>query len=155
MKALTDKLSARQKAVFTLSVLNGLSADEISEITGLSKERIKSNLYHARKEIRKNWKNYTEMNKDNNLEKAIKILKSHVPETDNRDTIIENIVSATYKDKESASQGIFSYIFSWAEYPILRKALVGLSCIMIFVFTGQQILIINRIDDLEGRVCGK
>jgi RNA polymerase sigma-70 factor (ECF subfamily) len=48
---LTGKLSAKQKAVFVLSDLEGMSNDEISEITGVSKSSVKANLYHARKSI--------------------------------------------------------------------------------------------------------
>jgi RNA polymerase sigma-70 factor (ECF subfamily) len=48
---LTEKLSPRQKAVFVLSDLEGMSNDEISEITGTSKSAVKANLYHARKSI--------------------------------------------------------------------------------------------------------
>jgi RNA polymerase sigma-70 factor (ECF subfamily) len=48
---LTQKLSAKQKAVFVLSDLEGMTNDEVSEITGLSKSAVKANLYHARKSI--------------------------------------------------------------------------------------------------------
>jgi len=48
---LTQKLSPKQKAVFVLSDLEGMTNDEISEITGLSKTAVKANLYHARKSI--------------------------------------------------------------------------------------------------------
>jgi RNA polymerase sigma-70 factor (ECF subfamily) len=48
---LTKKLSPRQKTVFVLSDLEGMSNDEISEITGISKSAVKANLYHARKSI--------------------------------------------------------------------------------------------------------
>jgi len=48
---LTNKLSPKQKAVFVLSDLEEISNDEISEITGISKSAVKSNLYYARKNI--------------------------------------------------------------------------------------------------------
>jgi RNA polymerase sigma-70 factor (ECF subfamily) len=48
---LTEKLSPRQKAVFVLSDLEGMTNDEISGITGISKSAVKANLYHARKSI--------------------------------------------------------------------------------------------------------
>jgi len=48
---LTERLSSKQKAVFVLSDLEGMSNDEISEITGISKSAVKANLYHARKNI--------------------------------------------------------------------------------------------------------
>jgi RNA polymerase sigma-70 factor (ECF subfamily) len=50
--SLTEGLSPRQKLVFTLSDLEGLSAGEIRTMTGLSLSSIKSNLYLARKQIR-------------------------------------------------------------------------------------------------------
>ncbi len=51
INVLTQKLSSKQKAVFVLSDLEGMTNDEISEITGLSKSAVKANLYHARKSI--------------------------------------------------------------------------------------------------------
>ena len=48
---LTNKLSPKQKAVFVLSDLEEMSNDEISEITGISKSGVKSNLHYARKSI--------------------------------------------------------------------------------------------------------
>ena len=48
---LTEKLSSKQKAVFVLSDLEGMTHDEISEITGMSKSSVKANLFHARKSI--------------------------------------------------------------------------------------------------------
>lgn len=51
IRMLTERLSSKQKAVFVLSDLEGLSNDEVSEITGISKSAVKANLYHARKSI--------------------------------------------------------------------------------------------------------
>jgi len=48
---LTNKLSPKQKAVFILSEIEEMSAEEVSEVTGLSKSGIKANLYFARKKI--------------------------------------------------------------------------------------------------------
>lgn len=56
--SLTDKLSSKQKAVFVLSDLEGMTSDEVSEITGLSKTAVKANLYHARKSIREKVEKY-------------------------------------------------------------------------------------------------
>ena len=50
--ALTCQLTPKQKAVFTLHYLEELDTVEIQKITGLSAEKIKSNLYMARKSIR-------------------------------------------------------------------------------------------------------
>jgi RNA polymerase sigma-70 factor, ECF subfamily len=51
ISALTNRLSPKQKAVFILSDLEQFTSDEISEITGISKSRVKANLYYARKKI--------------------------------------------------------------------------------------------------------
>jgi RNA polymerase sigma-70 factor (ECF subfamily) len=51
IRMLTEKLSIKQKAVFVLSELEGMSNDEISGITGISKSGVKANLYYARKTI--------------------------------------------------------------------------------------------------------
>jgi RNA polymerase sigma-70 factor (ECF subfamily) len=48
---LSERLSPKQKAVFVLSDLEEMSGDEISEILGMSKSGIKSNLHYARKNI--------------------------------------------------------------------------------------------------------
>jgi RNA polymerase sigma-70 factor (ECF subfamily) len=48
---LTERLSSRQKAVFVLSDLEGMSNDEVSDIIGISQSAVKANLYHARKNI--------------------------------------------------------------------------------------------------------
>ncbi|GHT59205.1 DNA-directed RNA polymerase sigma-70 factor [Bacteroidia bacterium] len=48
----TKALSPKQKLVFTLNDIEGLETAEITAITGLPPEKIKSNLYLARKSIR-------------------------------------------------------------------------------------------------------
>lgn len=57
---LTKKLSPKQKWVFTLCDLEGLSVEETSTITGLSAAKIKSNLYLARQSLRKELKKTTD-----------------------------------------------------------------------------------------------
>ena len=56
VKTLADGLSKKQRLVFTLSHLEGLSPTEIEQITGLDTNQIKSNLYVARQTIRKRLK---------------------------------------------------------------------------------------------------
>ena len=48
----TGELTPRQKLVFTLTELEGFSVEEITLITGLSPDKIKSNLYCARQHIK-------------------------------------------------------------------------------------------------------
>lgn len=48
----TDELTPKQKMVFMLRDVEELEVKEVQEITGLSAEKIKSNLYQARKQIR-------------------------------------------------------------------------------------------------------
>lgn len=55
--ALTNELTPKQKLVFTLRDLEGIEVDEIKTITGLTAEKIKSNLYLARQFIRKKLEN--------------------------------------------------------------------------------------------------
>jgi RNA polymerase sigma-70 factor (ECF subfamily) len=55
--ALTHEMTPKQKLVFTLRDLEGLEVDEIITITGLTAEKIKSNLYLARQFIRKKLEN--------------------------------------------------------------------------------------------------
>jgi len=51
LSTLTNKLSPRQKMVFVLAEIEGMSHDEVADITGMKKKAIKSNLHHARKKI--------------------------------------------------------------------------------------------------------
>jgi len=53
IRQLTTQLSRKQKIVFVLSELEGLSHEDIAEITGMSRASIKSNLFHARQKIGK------------------------------------------------------------------------------------------------------
>lgn len=48
---LTEKLSPKQKSVFILVDLEGMTPEEVSGITGMSKKNIKANLHYARKNI--------------------------------------------------------------------------------------------------------
>jgi len=56
--SLTNELTPKQKVVFTLRFLEELEVEEIIIITGLSAEKIKSNLYLARQTIRKKLEKY-------------------------------------------------------------------------------------------------
>lgn len=52
IKVMANELSGKQRLVFTLSQLEGLETVQITEITGLDADQIKSNLYAAKKNIR-------------------------------------------------------------------------------------------------------
>lgn len=56
VKTLAEGLSKKQRLVFTLGQLEGLSPMEIEQITGLDAKQIKDNLYVARQTIRKRLK---------------------------------------------------------------------------------------------------
>jgi len=58
IRHLTNNLSSKQKIVFVLSDLEELSHDDISEVTGMKKTSIKSNLNHARRNIRRMLEKY-------------------------------------------------------------------------------------------------
>ena len=51
LNTLVSGLSPRQRIVFTMVEIEELSHDEVAEITGMSKNSIKSNLRHARKKL--------------------------------------------------------------------------------------------------------
>lgn len=57
IRDMTSGLSPKQKLVFTLRDLEGLEIDEIQTITGMSADKIKSNLYLARQCMRKKLEN--------------------------------------------------------------------------------------------------
>ena len=52
VRLLAEKLSPKQRLVFTLSQLEGLSSQEVEEATGFTAKQVKSNLYAARQTIR-------------------------------------------------------------------------------------------------------
>lgn len=49
--AAADELTPKQKAVFILRDLEGLSPEEVSEALGMSAGNVKSNLFHARQKM--------------------------------------------------------------------------------------------------------
>jgi len=53
IRFLTDQLTPKQKLVFTLVAIEELTVDEIVTITGMTPEKIKSNLYCAKQNIKK------------------------------------------------------------------------------------------------------
>lgn len=53
VRTMAEGLSDKQRLVFTLCQLEGLSSDEAEQITGLDARQVKSNLYVARQTIRK------------------------------------------------------------------------------------------------------
>jgi RNA polymerase sigma-70 factor, ECF subfamily len=57
IRSITYKLTPKQRIVFTLHDLEEKELDEIEEITGMTKNKIKSNLYLARQFIRKQLEN--------------------------------------------------------------------------------------------------
>lgn len=52
IRVITNDLPEKQKVIFTLRDLQGLSPQEVQDITGMPETAIKSNLYHARITIR-------------------------------------------------------------------------------------------------------
>ena len=53
---MAEGLSEKQRLVFTLAQLEGLSSSEVEEVTGLNSKQVKSNLYVARQTIRERLK---------------------------------------------------------------------------------------------------
>jgi RNA polymerase sigma-70 factor (ECF subfamily) len=56
VRLMAAQLSPKQKLVFTLSHLEGLSSEEVEHITGMDARQVKSNLYEAKQKIRKRLK---------------------------------------------------------------------------------------------------
>jgi len=52
IRSISNTLSEKQKLVFVLKDLQGLSSSEVGDVLDLSTNSIKSNLYHARKVIK-------------------------------------------------------------------------------------------------------
>lgn len=58
IKTAVSGLSPRQRIIFTMIELEGMSHSEVSELTGIGKNSIKSNLRHARKKLDEKLKDY-------------------------------------------------------------------------------------------------
>lgn len=64
IRQLSKGLPEKQRIIFVLNDLQGLSLDEASEVLSMPKGQVKSNLYYARKSIREElaklekWRNY-------------------------------------------------------------------------------------------------
>ncbi|MBQ6964708.1 MAG: RNA polymerase sigma factor [Bacteroidaceae bacterium] len=56
VRVLADRLSPKQRLVFTLCQLEGLPSSEVETITGMDAKQVKSNLYVARQTIRERLK---------------------------------------------------------------------------------------------------
>lgn len=56
VRLMSEGMSEKQRLVFTLCQLEGLSSDEVEQITGLDARQVKSNLYVARQTVRKRLK---------------------------------------------------------------------------------------------------
>ena len=52
IRRLTEGLGQKQRIVFTLCLLEGLTVEQVREITGMSAIQIKSNLYMARRTVK-------------------------------------------------------------------------------------------------------
>jgi RNA polymerase sigma-70 factor (ECF subfamily) len=61
IQTLTNELTPKQKIVFTLRCLEELEIEEIIQITGMTAEKIKSNLFLARQSIRQKLEKYYEL----------------------------------------------------------------------------------------------
>lgn len=55
-RLLADRLSTKQRLVFTLCHFEGLETAEVEQITGMSADKVKKNLYVARQTIRERLK---------------------------------------------------------------------------------------------------
>lgn len=58
IQVLTDKMTPKQKLIFTLRDLEGFEPEEVEKITGMDARKIKSNLYLARQFIKKQLEKY-------------------------------------------------------------------------------------------------
>ena len=92
------------------------------------------------------------MDKEKDIERIVQKVAGHIPLSPNREQIIEDLFAGSYKDSSTARLPVFNYLFGWADQPLLRRALVTVSLVIVLIFSGQQFLIFKRIDKLESRM---
>ena len=67
-RLLSENLAPTQKAVFVLRDLEALPAEKVAEILNMSSDQVKSNLYHARKKLRKLYSIYMKKEESNGMQ---------------------------------------------------------------------------------------
>lgn len=93
------------------------------------------------------------MTDNSNIDRLAAKLRAFEPDLQNREEMIRDIMEATDNKRQGINlYQLFDSIFSWADYPWVRRGMISVSLVIIFLFSFQQLTIINRIDKLEGRM---
>lgn len=90
------------------------------------------------------------MSSNKKYDNLIRNLARVNPELKKRNEVIRNVMESTAPDKPGIR--FISYLFGWTEYPLVRKSAIALSVIVVSVFMFQQVVIMNRIGNLEDRM---
>ncbi len=83
----------------------------------------------------------------NESDKLIRQLRMYRPEIAGREELKESILQKTVKKTRQVD-----YIFGWTEIGWLRRSLSIASILIIGLFVGQQLLVIDRINNIEERM---
>ncbi len=93
------------------------------------------------------------MKRENQINDLFNKLGSYSPKPQERGDIIRSVMEATSNDENKKGFNlIIYYLFGWTDYLLVRRVLGSVSLIIIAVFIIQQVIIINRIDNLEYRM---
>lgn len=93
------------------------------------------------------------MNTENKLTRLNKSMKSYKPELEDRDELINNVISTISEKPELLLiERVSEMLFGWTDSLWLKRSLLTLSFLLVFVFLFQQFSIVNRIGQLENRM---
>lgn len=93
------------------------------------------------------------MKSEKQINELFEKLGSFEPGPQERVNIIRNVMDATSNNvREKGFDFILHYLFAWTEYLWVRRVMGSVTIIIIALFINQQVIIVNRIDNLEYRM---
>ena len=81
----------------------------------------------------------------------IKALRSNKPVLSDKEKLTDDIMKRIHRpeDKTTFHQKLGYYMFGWADHSLIRRAMAAAAILFIGIFITQQIVITNRISNLE------
>jgi hypothetical protein len=91
------------------------------------------------------------MNNQEKYSKILEALKSNKPVLSDKEKLTDEIMRRIHgiEDKTTLQKKLGSYLFGWADHSWIRGAMAAAAVLFIGIFITQQIIITNRINNLE------